>query len=237
MDAETSIPARARSRVPLAILGALAAAVLVGVWAGAAINGLHSSQGSGARAGFAGDSAGGGLSGQATWAAGVRPAPPITTLRDVSGRAFALSSLRGHTVALVFFDSHCNQECPLEGRALAVAERSVPVRDRPVLVVVSVNPSDTAASVHHAVTTWGLARAGSWHWLVGTRASLAPVWHAYRIWVGHPLHGDIPHTEAVYLIGRSGDERSAYLYPFMPTSVTHDLRALARVPERARDSG
>ncbi len=64
-----------------------------------------------------------GMDGMATWAAGAKPAPPITTLTDQNGHGFALSSLHGRTVALVFFDSHCLQQCPLEGRLLAAAEQ------------------------------------------------------------------------------------------------------------------
>src|SRR5579862_946557 len=48
-----------------------------------------------------------GLRGDATWAEGARPAPAIATLRDQAGRRFSLASLRGRTVAIVFFDSHC----------------------------------------------------------------------------------------------------------------------------------
>lgn len=168
-----------------------------------------------------------GLLGQASWAPGVRPAPAITTLSDQAGSAFSLASLRGHTVALVFFDSHCHAECPLEGRALASAERSLPRAQRPVLVAVSVNPQDTRASVAAAVRHWGLAGLAKWYWLMGSRRQLGSVWRAYHIYVGKPDHGDIPHTEAVYLIDRAGDERSAYLYPFMPAFVRHDLGALA----------
>ncbi|MGH2889894.1 MAG: hypothetical protein ACRDNJ_09725, partial [Solirubrobacteraceae bacterium] len=51
-----------------------------------------------------------GLYGDATWAAGAAPAPPITSLHDQTASRFALSSLRGHTVALAFFDSYCHQE-------------------------------------------------------------------------------------------------------------------------------
>ena len=168
-----------------------------------------------------------GLDGQATWAAGTRPAPPITALRDQTGARFALSSLHGRTVAMVFFDSHCNQACPLEGRALAAAERSLPAAQRPVVIVVSVNPLDTPASTRSAVRKWGLASVGAWHWLRGDHASLARVWRAYRIFVAPPRDGDISHSEALYLIDRQGDERSGYLYPFLPGFVTHDLRKLA----------
>lgn len=169
-----------------------------------------------------------GLHGEATWAAGMRPAPAITTLRDQTGRLFSLTSLRGRPVAIVFFDSHCHQECPLEGRALASAEGSVPAAQRPVLVAVSVNTLDTPASAASAIRAWGLAGLAPWHWLMGTRTQLAPVWAAYHIYVSpHPINGDINHTEALYLVDRRGDQRSAYLWPFAPPLVTSDLRTLA----------
>jgi cytochrome oxidase Cu insertion factor (SCO1/SenC/PrrC family) len=168
-----------------------------------------------------------GLDGEAAWPAGAKPAPVINTLRDQRGQRFSLASLRGHTVAIVFFDSRCHQECPLEGHALATAERGLPVAQRPVLVAVSVNPLDSAASARQAVHAWGLDGLAPWHWLMGGRAELSPVWTAYHIFVGRAVHGDITHTEAVYLVDRRGYERSAYLYPFAPRFVTHDLRALA----------
>ena len=170
-----------------------------------------------------------GLDGQRAWPPGATLAPAITALHDQTGRPFSLASLRGHTVAIVFFDSYCHQQCPLEGRDLASAERAVPAAQRPVLVAVSVNPLDTAASARRAARAWGLAGVAPWHWLMGTRATLAEVWRAYHIYVApHPVNGDIAHTEAVYLVDRQGYERSAYLYPFADRFVAHDLRALAR---------
>jgi cytochrome oxidase Cu insertion factor (SCO1/SenC/PrrC family) len=166
------------------------------------------------------------LRGEATWAAGRRPAPAITTLRDQSGSRFSLSSLRGRSVAVEFFDSHCKSECPLAGRALAASERALPEAQRPVLVVVSVNPQDTRASVRAAIRSWGLAGLAPWHWLMGTHAQLAPVWASYHIFV-EPTRGDITHTEALYLLDRRGDERSGYLFPYLPASVRHDMRVLA----------
>ncbi|MGN6871298.1 MAG: SCO family protein [Solirubrobacteraceae bacterium] len=172
-----------------------------------------------------------GMQGQAAWAAGSHLAPAIDTLPDQTGRPFSLASLRGHPVALAFFDSHCNQECPLEGRELASAESSLPSAERPTLVVVSVNPLDTPASAAKAAREWNLAAVAPWHWLMGTRARLAPVWRKYNIYVGQAKDGDIPHTEALILIDRRGYERSAYLYPFGQPFVTHDLGVLGR--ERA----
>ncbi len=177
-----------------------------------------------------------GLDGEATWAVGARPAPAITGLHDQSGRVFSLASLRGRTIAMTFFDSHCTQECPLEGRALAAAERSLPATERPVLVAVSVNPAqDTAASDAAAAKAWGLSEMSAWHWLMGTPSELRRVWNEYHISVGKPVDGDIPHTEALYLIDSHGDERSGYLYPFATRFVTHDLTVLAPRAARGTD--
>jgi cytochrome oxidase Cu insertion factor (SCO1/SenC/PrrC family) len=222
--AELSAAPRGARPSGLVIAVVLSCALLVGLGAGVLL------RGSGAHTNPAAASAPfarGGLYGQATWAAGARPAPPITTLVDQSGRPFSLASLRGHTVAIAFFDSYCNQSCPLEGRALASAERALARAQRPVLVAVSVNPRDTPASTRSAIRRWGLAGVGPWHWLRGTHRQLAAVWKAYHIFVAPPVDGDITHTEAVYLVDRSGDERSAYLYPFATRFVAHDLTTLA----------
>jgi cytochrome oxidase Cu insertion factor (SCO1/SenC/PrrC family) len=173
-----------------------------------------------------------GMYGPASWAPGARPAPPITGLTDQFGRPLSLSSLHGHAVAIVFFDSHCHAECPLEGRALAAAERALPRAQRPVLVAVSVNPLDSRASVAAAVRAWGLASLAPWYWMMGTHRQLRPIWRAYHIYVGAAMHGDIAHTEAVYLVDKRGYERSGYLWPFMPRFVRHDLRQLATGPSR-----
>ena len=109
----------------------------------------------------------------------------------------------------------------------------LPRAQRPVLVVVSVNPLDTPASTRTAIRKWGLAGVTPWHWLRGTHAQLARVWAAYHIFV-KPMKGDISHTEALYLIDGRGDERSGYLYPYLPGSVSADLRTLAKTTTGTR---
>ncbi len=224
MEAGAGLHRKARHRSPggTKIAAVIAAAALLGVGIGVGAHFLLAKDSPSASAA----SSSAKLRGEATWAAGGQPAPQITTLRDQTGRRFSLSSLRGRTVAMTFFDSHCNQACPLEGRVIAAAECSLPAAQRPVLVVVSVNPLDTPGSARAAARKWGLARAGSWRWLMGSHAQLARTWKAYHIFVA-PTKGDITHTEALYLVDRRGYERSAYLYPFVPGFVDHDLRALA----------
>jgi cytochrome oxidase Cu insertion factor (SCO1/SenC/PrrC family) len=211
-----------RRRVSGVLIAAgLLAAMLLGLGAGVAIHRLNAGQGT------APPPSAFGLHGEATWGPGVRPAPAITNLVDQTGHRFTLASLHGRTVVMEFFDSHCRQECPLAGRALAAAERSLPRAQRPVLVVVSVNPRDTPASTRAAVRSWGLAGLAPWHWLRGNHAQLASVWVGYHILV-KPMKGDISHTEALYLIDGHGYERSGYLYPYLPRFVAEDLRTLSK---------
>jgi cytochrome oxidase Cu insertion factor (SCO1/SenC/PrrC family) len=217
---------RRRRANGLLVAAGLLAVVLVGLGAGVAIHRLSTGQSASTPATAASK-----LHGQATWGPGVRPAPAITTLVDQTGHRFTLASLRGHTVVMEFFDSHCRQECPLAGRALAAAERSLPRAQRPVLVVVSVNPLDTQASTRAAIRSWGLAGLTPWHWLRGNHAHLASVWADYHIFV-KPMKGDISHTEALYLIDGQGYERSGYLYPYLPDFVADDLRTLSKAGQR-----
>jgi cytochrome oxidase Cu insertion factor (SCO1/SenC/PrrC family) len=228
MEASARVRAARTDRDVRLIAAVVAGAILIGVAVGFGSHLLFF--GHGARA--AAETPKLLFDGEATWTAGTRPAPAIDTLRDQTGHLFSLASLRGRPVAIEFFDSHCKQECPLAGRALAAAERLLPRAKRPVLVVVSVNPRDTAASTRAAIGAWGLADIAPWHWLRGSRAQLAPVWRAYHIFV-NPEKGDIVHTEALYLLDRGGDERSGYLYPYLPARVGHDMRILAAAEQRS----
>jgi protein SCO1 len=166
------------------------------------------------------------LHGQAVWAAGRRRAPAFA-LRDQYGRLVSLAGQRGHTVVVAFMDPLCKQECPIEGRGLAVAEQQVAPSQRPTLLIVSVNPAASGADATAATRKWGIS--GDWHWLLGNRSQLARVWRAYAIAV-LPTKNDITHSTAVYLIDRRGFERAGVIAPFLPQFVADDLRTLAREP-------
>jgi protein SCO1/2 len=180
----------------------------------------------------AGDSAGSndippGFHGQATWPLGARPAPDFA-LTDQDGRTTSLASLRGRTVMLAFLGSRCAGACAREARSLGTALRLLPEAAKPALVVVSVDPRrDAPGSVRAAARRWGFEAAAEWHWLLGTRSELAPVWRSYRIAV-RGAAGRVVSSPAVYLIDRRGFERAGLLYPFPPTWPAGDLRILAR---------
>jgi len=198
-------------------VGAVTIAALTGVALGI---GLHQ-----AGSGSSGKGPDQRLDGQAIWPAGLRRAPDFS-LPDQSGGLFSLASTRGRSVVLMFMDSHCRQECPLEGRALSAALRQVPNGQLPLVVVVSVNPwEDTPASAHRAIERFGLA-SFDWRWLLGSKKRLEPVWRRFRIDVRRAA-GDIEHSDALYLIDPRGFERAGMVYPFLPSWVSNDLMTLA----------
>jgi cytochrome oxidase Cu insertion factor (SCO1/SenC/PrrC family) len=213
---EVRVPAIAARRrvVPL-----LAAAVAAGIVGGTLLQLLHRAH--------AAKPALPELNGQAVWPPGARPAPDFA-LRDQSGALVTLRSLRGRTVLLAFLDSQCRSSCPIVGRQLGSVLRRLPAPSRPAVVVVSVDPrGDTPAGIRHALRKWRLE--GSWrvHWVnAPARAQLASVWKNYGV-VVQPTSNDIVHSLALYLIDRRGDERTAYLFPFLQSFVQHDLARLA----------
>lgn len=165
------------------------------------------------------------LHGDMVWPAGTKRAPGFR-LRDEQGRLISLAGERGQVVLLTFMYSRCRQLCPIEGRMLAAVERRLGRSTRSLLLVVSVDPGgDTPATIRRFIRRAGLARA-RWHWLVGSRRQLAPVWRAYRIEVQAGV--DIGHGSAVVLLDRRGYERSGYAVPFLPDLVAADVRTLAR---------
>lgn len=166
------------------------------------------------------------------------PAPAFD-LFDQAGRRTTVASLRGRTVLLTFLDSRCTNLCPIEGAQLAAVQQRLPGARRPELVVVSVNPLDTPATVAHFVREAGWT--GPWRWLLGSKQALQPVWRAYHIGVklshgqavqtGNTtirLGSSIVHTIALYLIDRTGQERYGYLPPFHPAAVAKAVAAVER---------
>jgi protein SCO1 len=190
-----------------------AATVGIAIGVGAAL--VHRSQGSAAQPSP--------LQAQITWPAGAKRAPGLA-LRDQNGARVSLDSLRGHVVLLTFLDSKCVRECPIEGHVLGDVFRHMKGTGALALTV-SVDPwADTAKSARTFAARAGWS--GNWRWLLGNRASLAPVWRAYNIAVKR-TPGDILHSAALYVVDPNGDLRAGYLFPFSATSVTQDVRQLA----------
>lgn len=172
------------------------------------------------------------LAGTDVWPAGVQHAPPFA-LRDQNGRLVTRSLLRGHIWAITFLDSHCREQCPVVASEVAHVQRLLGSNDPLVVVIVSVLPQyDTPARVRAFARKSGLV--GDWHWLLGSKRQLAPVWRAYGIWV----QTGIQHTAALYLVDQRGDVRVADGIPLIPSQLAGSVRALQRkAPARNAVSG
>jgi cytochrome oxidase Cu insertion factor (SCO1/SenC/PrrC family) len=163
-----------------------------------------------------------GLVGDAVWTRNTRPAPRLTLAAN--SRPFSLAAQRGRVLLVTFLDSRCRTICPVEGSWLGAIERRLSPRQRPLLVIISINPSgDTRASILRAVSQWRIMQP--WVWLTGSRARLKAAWRAFGVYVG-----DSSHDSLLYLIDRRGDERVGMLFPFSPPVLAADLRRLASEP-------
>jgi cytochrome oxidase Cu insertion factor (SCO1/SenC/PrrC family) len=162
---------------------------------------------------------------------------PAFALRDQAGQLVTPATFRRTPALLTFLDSKCKNLCPIEGAQLARVQQSLGRVAAPI-VVVSVNPADTATSVRAFVRRSGWR--GRWYWLMGSQSALRPVWHAFGIGVrlnaGRVVTaGDttvrlgqgVEHTTALFVIGPGDRGRALYLPPFVPSQVAANVRAIA----------
>jgi protein SCO1/2 len=158
-----------------------------------------------------------------------RPAPPPDfTLRDQHGKRIHLAALRGKVVALTFLYTHCPDVCPLTAANLDAATRLVGKARRSVAVLaVSVDPSgDTPAAVAKFVRERALGPR--FHYLTGTRATLMPIWRAYRVSAVTRGNNQVDHTLYTLLVDRSGTSRVLFDSRATASMVAHDMRILLR---------
>jgi len=167
----------------------------------------------------------------ATWAAGARRAPAFR-LVDQNGRSVSVAALKGRPVIVTFIDPLCRNFCPLEAQRLDTALKSLPAAARPAVVAVSVNVyGNGRANLEQDFRKWQLMP--EWRWGVGTQSQLARVWKSYGVGVlvttkkiaGVTVH-EITHTEAAYLVDRSGHERALFMWPFTAADVQRSLRLI-----------
>jgi protein SCO1 len=142
-------------------------------------------------------------------------------LRDQDGHRVALRDLRGHVVVLTFLYTTCRDTCPITAEQIENAMDRLG-HDVPVLAI-SVDPAhDTPALAQRFVVARHLA--GRMHFLLGSRAQLAPIWKAYAI---RPQGAGFEHSAYVLLLDRGGRQRVSWpVDKLTPEGLAHDLRAL-----------
>jgi protein SCO1 len=158
--------------------------------------------------------------------AGALSPPDITpkdfTLADEDGHRLSLAGYRGRVVVLTFMYSTCQDTCPVTATTIRGALDDLG-HDVPSLAV-SVDPAnDTPDSAEAFLVKRGLS-GGRMHFLLGTRAQLAPIWRAYGI---QPQGKGFEHTARVLLIDKRGRQRVSFpVEQLVDRDLAHDIRKL-----------
>ena len=157
-------------------------------------------------------------------------APDFTLTDGVTGHAVTLSSLRGNAVAIAFLYTHCPDVCPITASKFRAAQQALggdAARVR--FVAVSVDPDgDTPEAVRGFSATHELTT--NWHYLIGARAQLAPVWSAYGVGAFASQMGQskVDHNDAIYVLDPKGRERELVHSDVTVTDLVADLRILLK---------
>jgi protein SCO1 len=148
--------------------------------------------------------------------------PQDFTLADEDGHRVSLGAYRGQVVVLTFMYSTCQDTCPVTATTIRGALDDVG-HDVPALAV-SVDPAnDTRDSAEAFLVKRGLSN-GRMHFLLGSRAQLQPIWHAYGI---QPQGKGFEHTARVLLIDKRGRQRVAFpVEQLVDRDLAHDIRKL-----------
>ena len=153
-------------------------------------------------------------------------AQPIA-LHDAHGRAFTLAGQRGRWTLVTFLYTHCPDVCPLIASNLNTVLRASGPNAKLGVLAVSVDPQgDTPAAVRAYERRMHLAP--NFHYLVGTRAQLQPVWAAWHVLAVRSDPHLIDHVSYVALVDPQGRRRVLYDSQVQAQQVLHDLRLLER---------
>lgn len=147
-------------------------------------------------------------------------------LRDQDGARVKLSELRGNVVMITFLYTNCPDVCPLIAENLNGALRELGADRASVRVLaVSVDPKgDTPAAVraysrrHHLLPEF--------HYLIGTRKELEPVWTAYGVSAVARDPELVDHSAFTLLVDREGLGRVVFDAAARSKAVVHDVRLL-----------
>jgi protein SCO1/2 len=154
---------------------------------------------------------------------------PATNFRltDQYGRSVALSQFKGKPVVLTFLYTNCPDQCPLTAEKLHTTVQDLGSAAQNVgIIAVSTDPArdnEAAAlkfSEEHNMQDY-------WHYLIGPRTALAPIWSAYHIYA-QPEQQTVNHSLGLFLIDKQGRERIFLDNSFTPTVLANDLQILMK---------
>lgn len=141
---------------------------------------------------------------------------PTFSLLNQSGHRWSLRSARGKVVVLAFYNSICNDICPVLGAEIRMASAELGAdASKVVFVIVNTDPRHTHISLASpAIRVPGLAHVSSLELLSGQVSTLNSVWTSYgiRVLVG-AKRTEVSHNNVLYFVSPLGN-LAAYASPF-----------------------
>jgi protein SCO1/2 len=172
------------------------------------------------------------------------PAPAFT-LVDQSGTAVSLAHERGDAVVVTFFDSSCQDICPVISAELRQADDDLgPEATHVVFLTVNTDPLVlSAAPAAAAAAGTGLGALTNWHFLTSSLGNLNTVWKAYGVAVTvAPASKLAAHNDVMYFIDPAGrlryratpfaNETSSGAFNLSPTDVARWGQGIATYTRR-----
>jgi protein SCO1/2 len=152
-------------------------------------------------------------------------AAPSFMLTDQFGQQVSLAQSTGKPVVLAFLYTHCPDVCPLTAEKLHSTLQLLGSKAQQVSVLaVSTDPTrdDVAAALTFSKQH---NMQNEWHFLVGKRAELEPIWSGYNIFV-QTQQGVVNHSMGLYVIDKQGKQRIYLDNDFTPSQLAGDLQKL-----------
>jgi cytochrome oxidase Cu insertion factor (SCO1/SenC/PrrC family) len=141
---------------------------------------------------------------------------PTFSLTNQSGDRWSLKAAKGKVVVLAFYNSICNDICPVLGAEIKKASTELGA-DAPKIefVIVNTDPNHTHISLDSpALLVPGLSNMPTLELLSGKVSTLNGVWSSYgvRVLVG-AKRDEVSHNNVLYFISQTGN-LDAYASPF-----------------------
>jgi protein SCO1/2 len=171
---------------------------------------------------------------------GTAPAPDLV-LQDQTGGQWSLQDQTGKVVVVTFFNTGCNDICPVLGEELRQARILLgPAAADVEFAVVNTDLNDMSVTADpQALTITGLQNDPSVHFLTGTLRQLDAIWAAYgvQVTVGQ-TSTQLAHNDILYFVDPQGrlrseavpfaneNQRGGYLLP--AADVTRFAQGIAR---------
>jgi cytochrome oxidase Cu insertion factor (SCO1/SenC/PrrC family) len=142
------------------------------------------------------------------------------SLTNQADQPWSLAAQQGNVVILTFYNSICNDICPVLGAEIREAHQLLGHENsKVVFAIVNTDPKQlSVSSQSEALSEPGLSKLASVSFLTGSLATLDQVWTTYgvKINVGAKAN-EVTHNNVLYFIGADGN-LDAYATPFATES-------------------